>query len=122
MYNEYKIRANIERVRDYIEEKLKKRNNRVIAYIGFAKKLLKEKSYKHANNLLSDGLQKQGDNAALLMEMGKLKYVTQIYPEAADAFSSALKVKDVNKQETLYNLGLTYLQMGKIDEAIENLQ
>lgn len=122
LYNEYKIRANIDRVRDYIEEKLKKRSNRVIAYVGFAKKLLKEKSYKHANNLLSEGLQRQGDNAALLMEMGKLKYVTQIYPEASEAFSTALKVKDVNKEETLYNLGITYIQMGKLEEAVENLQ
>ena len=90
--------------------------------MAFSKRLLKEKSFKHANNLLSEGLQKHGDSAALLMEMGKLKYVTQIYPEAAEAFSSALKSKDVNELETLYNLGLTYLHMGKHEEAKENFE
>ena len=122
LYNEYKIRANIDRVIDYIEEKLIKRPNRILAYVAFSKKLLKEKSFKHANNLLSEGLQKHYDSAALMMEMGKLKYVTQIYPEAVDAFTSALKAKEVNELETLYNLALACLQMGKSEEAISHLK
>jgi len=56
------------------------------------------------------------------MEMGKLKYVTSIYPEAAESFSAALKAKDVNKLETLYNLSLTCLQLGKNEDAISNLK
>ncbi len=122
LFNEYKIRASIERVLDYLDTKLKKKSNKLRAYVAFSKKLLKEKSYKHANNLLSEGLQKYPDNAHLMCEMGKLKYVTQIYPEAADAFSAALKLKDIDKMETLYNLALTHLQMGKNVEALENLK
>jgi uncharacterized protein HemY len=74
------------------------------------------------NNLLTQGIQKHPDNASLLMEMGKLKYVTQIFLEASEAFSSALTLKDVNKLETFYNLGLTYIQMGKNEEAAENFK
>jgi hypothetical protein len=51
----------------------------VLTYIAFSKRLLKDKCFKQANTLLSGGIKKNNDNAALLMEMGKLKYIMQIY-------------------------------------------
>lgn len=122
LYNEYKIRANIEWAITYIEENVSKISQRVPAYVAFSKRLLKEKNYKHTNNLLGEGLKKYSESGALMMEMGKLKYVTQIYSEAADSFIAALKTKDANRQETLYNLALTNLQMGKEEEAVANLK
>ena len=120
--NEYKIRASIEWVISHIEENSKKPSQRIPADVALSKRLLKEKNYKHANNLLGAGLIKYSDSGALMMEMGKLKYVTQIYLEAADQFIRALGAKDVNRQETLYNLSLTYLQMGRNEEAVANLK
>jgi len=94
----------------------------VPAYVLLSKKLLKDKNYKHTNNVLVEGLNKYSDSGALMMEMGKLKYVTSIYSEAYESFIAALKMTDVNKEETLYNLGLTNLQMGRYDEAIANFK
>jgi uncharacterized protein HemY len=101
---------------------MRKISQKVPAYVMFSTKLLKDKNYKHTNNLLGEGLKKYGESGALMMEMGKLKYVTQIYSEAHESFTAALKKKDVNRQETLYNLALTNLQMGNNVEAITNLK
>ncbi len=122
LYNEFKQRSNADRVVDYIEEKLKKKPNRIIAYVELTKRMLKDKSFKHAYNLLSEGIKKNPDTAVLLMEMGKLKYITQAYGDAAESFASALKFKDAKKVETLYNLGLCYLQIGRSEESVTHLR
>lgn len=122
LYNEYKMRSNLERVCDYIEEKLKKRVNKVLAYQDFAKRLLKDRSFKVASQLLAEGIKKNNDNATLLMEMGKVKYILQLFQEAADNFGAALRFKDVNKVETLYNLALSLLNVGKYEECTNHLK
>ena len=122
LYNEYKIRTKIERVVDNIEEKLKKKTNKIQVYLEFSKKLISERSFKNANNLLAEGIKRHSDSAILLMEMGKLKYVTQAYADAVEAFTAALKSKEVNKPETLYNLGLSCMQIDKLEEAVVQLQ
>lgn len=56
------------------------------------------------------------------MEMGKVQYIMMHYVEAANNFAAALAFKDVNKCETLYNLGLANLQQGKYAEALTHLE
>eukprot|EP00826_Nyctotherus_ovalis_P059977 TRINITY_DN8387_c0_g1_i5.p1 TRINITY_DN8387_c0_g1~~TRINITY_DN8387_c0_g1_i5.p1 ORF type:complete len:242 (-),score=81.39 TRINITY_DN8387_c0_g1_i5:63-788(-) len=52
------------------------------------------------------------------MEKGKVQFIMMRYGEAAGTFAAALAYKDVDKPETLYNLGLSYLSQGKYSEAL----
>jgi len=52
LYNEYRLKANIEKVCDIIEEKLTLQENKILAYSIFARKLMRDKGFNHCNNLL----------------------------------------------------------------------
>ncbi len=122
LYNEYKIRNNLDRVVDYIEDKLKVAANQVQAYLAFSKRLFRERSFKHAERMLETALRKHTSSAALHTEMGKLKYVKQEYAQAAEKFAQALKFAEVNRRETLYNLGLSCLLQNKLEDAKNHFQ
>lgn len=122
LHGEYKIRSNIERVVDYIEDKVKDDANKIKAYLLFTKKLFKDCSFKHAHSLLSEGMQKHKSSSGLIIEFAKLKFVTQLYPEAASSFADALKYQDIDYLQTVYNLGLSYLHMSKNEESIIHLK
>ncbi len=88
----------------------------------FSKLLFKEKSFKHDNSLLTEALKHHKDSGQLLVEFAKLKFVTQLYQEAADNFASAMKYEDISSVETLYNLGLSYLHMDRPEMAVPNFK
>ena len=122
MFGEYKIRTSIERVIDYIEEKVKEEANQIISYVQFSKHLFKEKSFKHANTLLAQAMIKHKDCGSLIVEYAKLKFVTQLYQDACEYFAAALRFKDIDQDQTLYNLGLSCLQMDKPELAIPHFK
>ncbi len=88
----------------------------------FVKKLFKDRGFKHANSLLVDAMSKHKDCPQLILEYAKLKYVTQLYSEAADYFAVAMKFKGIDYEQTTYNLGLSYLQMDKPELAIPHFK
>jgi len=103
---------------DQVEDKLNKAVNRILAYKSLAKRLLKERRFKHVAELLDFAIQKNPENATLLMEKGKVQFLMMKYGEAAGIFASSLSYKDVDKVETLYNLGLSHLYLGNYAEAL----
>ena len=107
---------------DYIEDKVKIDSNKILCYLGFSKRLFKVRGFKHDTTLLTEAMQKHKECPALMIEFAKLKFVTQSYQEAADSFAAALKYKDVDYEQTMYNLGLCYLYWDKPDHAISHFK
>lgn len=60
-------------------------------------------------------------NASACVNHGNCYFVKQDYYKAKELYSLALE-KDIMCSEAMYNLGLTYKQLGHLDDAIDCFQ
>jgi len=67
-------------------------------------------------------MNKHKDTPKLIIEYAKLKFVTKLFSEAADHFAIALKFKNIDYEQTVYNLALSLLECGKPEQAIPHFK
>ncbi len=81
----------------------------------------KKGDYKGAQNILKTALVKDPSDASLLFDSGDVAYRLQEYDQAAAYFTSAAKhAQDpAHKEKSFYNVGNTYVQQKKYEEAIK---
>ncbi len=54
IWNEYKVRKNVEKTIEDIETKLSQDERKIIAFIEIGKRLMKERIFRHCSNLLEE--------------------------------------------------------------------